>query len=80
MFPTMRKVVMMERPRLLSGNFHSSQSCELRHLKNVKIRLGSDVPPGLGLMLFAIPGFRCASLWAIFLEFPPGTQGLRFHN
>ena len=27
--------------------------------------LDSDVPTGLALMLFAIPGFRCASPWTI---------------
>jgi len=30
------------------------------------MQLVSNVPPGLALMSFVIPGFRCAPPWAIF--------------
>jgi hypothetical protein len=39
--------------------------CSIRNDKN---RLGSYVPPGLGLVGCSIPGLRCASPWAIFLR------------
>jgi hypothetical protein len=34
----------------------------------MKMQLDSDVPPGLEILLFAAPGFRCAPPWAIFLR------------
>ena len=67
-------------PRLIAGYSGAVVHGELRHSKSLKMRLGSDVPTGLGPMVCSLSqGFRCAPPWALFLAFPPGTSwsGLR---
>ncbi len=45
----------------------------LRHTKTTKMRLGSGVPPGLGLVLSGCPRVALRSTLGYFRAFPPGT-------
>ena len=50
----------------------------LRHTKTTKMRLGSDVPPGLGLILFGYSQGSAALHPGLFSCVPSGNFAVRF--
>ena len=71
-------LVACRREFITSGRERQQQSdMELCSAPKMKMRMGSNVPPGLSFPGGIIPGFRCAPPWANFLR---SLRELRFSD